>query len=258
MALWVTLGPALCLALCVALSLALSACAPSTTGSQQAEDPDTLTVFGAASTRVVNEDLQKEWDHPLTIVNGGSSGLLQQLADGAQADVLITADKTTMDAAVQQGLVRDPVAVATNTMVMVVPKGNPAGITDVDEALSSHRLVLCAPQVPCGRTSQAIQEDLGLHLTAASLEQSVSDVLGKVTSGQAHAGWVYSTDAAAASDSVTSIPIPRAEQRANTLYAAVTTHSTATREQRAAELVTYLSSNSARSLWSSHGFHPAD
>ncbi|MFL0448352.1 extracellular solute-binding protein, partial [Corynebacterium xerosis] len=47
-------------------------------------------------------------------------------------------------------------------------------------------------------------------------ENAVTDVLGKVTSGQADAGIVYVTDAKAAGDKVTTIEIPKTDEAINT------------------------------------------
>lgn len=219
-----------------------------------------LTVLGAASTRVVNGGLSRLADDldptlALEFVNAGSSTLVQQLADGSPGDVLLTADEASMDRAVEQGSVSDPQVVATNSMVMVVPAGNPAGVTGVDESLDDAAVVLCDPQVPCGAVSGEIMADLGVTIDPASLEHSVSGTLAKVVSGEADAGWVYRTDAAAAGDDVEVIDIPGAENHPNFLVAAVTTgtdHPAAART-----LVDLLASEEMGQVWQDHGFTPA-
>ena len=49
-----------------------------------------------------------------------------------------------------------------------------------------------------------------------SEESSVSDVLNKVTTGQADAGLVYVTDATGAGDKVTAVPFPESADAVNT------------------------------------------
>ena len=242
------------------LALSVAACGGETTdtsASSQAPDAATeLTVLGAASTRVLNEDLDGLSEESLTFVNAGSSALVQQLADGAPGDVFISADQKHMDDAVEAGLVRDPQVVATNSMVLVVPKGNPAGIGDVHDLENEDvKLVLCDSQVPCGAVSKQLTQANSLDLTPVSLEHNVADTLGKVVTGEADAAFVYRTDAAAAGDEVEVIDIPHAEEFPNSLVAGVVI--TTEHPDDAAALVELLGSEKAASLWEKHGFTPA-
>ncbi|MGP6173453.1 extracellular solute-binding protein [Corynebacterium sp. A21] len=213
-----------------------------------------LVVLGAASTRVINEELSELSEQELEFINAGSATLVQQLSDGSPGDLLITADQASMDRAVDQGVVGGPVAIATNSMVMVVPAGNPAGITGVDSSLEGANVVLCDPQVPCGAVSGKIMADQGIELQAASLEHSVADTLGKVTSGEADAGWVYRTDAQAAGDTVAVFEIPGAEQVLNTLVAAVSTDSA--NPEQAQALLELITGEDMAGVWEDNGFTP--
>lgn len=242
------------------LALSVAACGGETADtSATSEAPDAateLTVLGAASTRVLNEDLDELSGDSLTFVNAGSSALVQQLADGAPGDVFISADQKNMDDAVEAGLVRDPKVVATNSMVLVVPKGNPAGITDVKDLENEDvKLVLCDTQVPCGAVSEQLTQANSLDLSPVSLEHNVADTLGKVVTGEADAAFVYRTDAAAAGDEVEVIDIPHAEEFPNSLVAGVVI--TTEHPDDAAALVELLGSEKAASLWEKHGFTPA-
>lgn len=233
---------------------ALAGCSPSGTTGQGG--PDELVVLGAASTRVLNEDIQRLSPDALTFVNAGSSDLVQQLRDGSPGDLLITADQKTMDAAVADGVADNPRVVATNSMVLVVPRGNPAGITRVEDVQREGvHLVTCDAQVPCGAVTGQLAEANGLALAPVSLEHNVADTLGKVVSGEADAGFVYRTDAAAAGDAVEVIEIPHAEEYPNSLVAAVTT-GTQHRDE-AGRLLETLSGEEMAQAWSRHGFTPA-
>nr|WP_246816691.1 molybdate ABC transporter substrate-binding protein [Corynebacterium sp. HMSC29G08] len=241
------------LAVPAAAMLALSAAACS---SESADSATELTVLGAASTRVLNDDLEGLSEDSLIFVNAGSSALVQQLADGAPGDVLISADQKHMDDAVEAGLVRDPQVVATNSMVLVVPKGNPAGISNVqDLERDDVKLVLCDTQVPCGAVSNQLIDANSLDLAPVSLEHNVADTLGKVVSGEADAAFVYRTDAAAVKDVVEVIDIPHADEYPNSLVAGVVI--TTEHPEKAAALVKLLGSDKAVSLWEKYGFTPA-
>ena len=54
----------------------------------------------------------------------------------------------------------------------------------------------------------------------------MTDVLGKVTSGQADAGLVYVTDAQGAGDKVTAVPFPESADAVNTYPIAILDQST--------------------------------
>ena len=248
-------------ALLAALAFALAACAPPTsTTSAQDADAATLNVLAASSTRVINEKLtqragQLEPPVNLSFDNGGSSDLVSKLREGAPADLLLTASKKTMDKAVQDGTVATPEVLATNVMVMVVPKGNPAGIQSVEDLPHSDHFVLCDPHVPCGDISSQIIDDKHLDVHPSSQERQVADVLGKVASGEADAGWVYSTDAAAAGDDVEVIDIPGAEKFTNQIVGAVTAE--ASHPDQARAVLDILSGDFA-STWRERGFTPTE
>ena len=76
--------------------------------------------------------------------------------------------------------------------------------------------MVCAPQVPCGAATGEGREATGVTLSPVSEEASVTDVLGKVTSGEADAGLVYVTDVKAAGDKVKGIPFPESAEAVNT------------------------------------------
>ena len=172
-----------------------------------------VTVLAAASLQGAFEEIEKtvEKDNPgldVTFDFQGSQDLVSSLAGGNSADVLATANNSTMKTAAEQKLVGDQTEFATNVLTLIVPKGNPKKITGLDSSLDGANLVICAPEVPCGEATQKLSIALGVTLNPASEEQKVTDVRGKVESGEADAGIVYTTDAAAAKDKADKIDIP--------------------------------------------------
>ena len=172
-----------------------------------------VTVLAAASLQGAFEEIEKtvEKDNPgldVTFDFQGSQDLVSSLAGGNSADVLATANNSTMKTAAEQKLVGDQTEFATNVLTLIVPKGNPKKITGLDSSLDGANLVICAPEVPCGEATQKLASALGVTLNPASEEQKVTDVRGKVESGEADAGIVYTTDAAAAKDKADKIDIP--------------------------------------------------
>ena len=172
-----------------------------------------VTVLAAASLQGAFEEIEKtvEKDNPgldVTFDFQGSQDLVASLAGGDSADVLATANNSTMKSAADQKLVGNQTEFATNVLTLIVPKGNPKKITGLDSSLDGANLVICAPEVPCGEATKKLAQAQGITLKPVSEEQKVTDVRGKVESGEADAGIVYTTDAAAAKDKADKIDIP--------------------------------------------------
>ena len=99
-----------------------------------------------------------------------------------------------------KGLCSKPVVFTRNTLVIVVPKANPAGIHSIyDLTKPGVKLDIADSGVPVG--SYTLQILKNMNLTTAVLanvvsqETDVREVLAKVALGEADAGFVYSTDA---------------------------------------------------------------
>ncbi|MGW9549958.1 molybdate ABC transporter substrate-binding protein [Citricoccus zhacaiensis] len=220
------------LGLIVGSGVVLTGCSAPSSGS--AESGTTLTVFAAASLGDSFEELAAgfEQENPGVEVEyniAGSSSLAEQILAGAPADVFASADEPNMHTVVAAGENSgEPEPFATNVLTLVTPADSPAdtpantpGITSLEDATAEGvKLVVCAPQVPCGRAALDVAEDAGVELSPVSEESSVTDVLGKVASGEADAGLVYVTDAlgagAGGSESVNAIELENAYSAVNT------------------------------------------
>ena len=206
------------------LASTVAACGSDDSGDSSASDESkTLTVYAAASLTSSFEEIgnQFEADHEGVTVKfsfAGSSDLVAQIQQGAPADVFASADTNNMDKATADDLVEgDPVDFATNTLEIAVPPDNPAGVASLEDvAKSGTKVVVCAAEVPCGAAAQGVEEAAGVDIKPVSEEQSVTDVLNKVTTGEADAGLVYVTDVKAAGDKVKGIAFPESSSVVNT------------------------------------------
>ena len=187
-----------------------------------------IIVFAAASLKKTFTDIGEQFkaENPgasIEFTFAGSSDLVTQLTQGAQADVFAAADTKNMDKAAQAGLLAgDPVTFASNTLTIAVTPGNPKKIANFkDLTQQGLNVVVCAPQVPCGSATRKVEDATGLELNPVSEESSVTDVLNKVQTGEADAGLVYVTDAIGAGDKVATVPFPEAAGAVNTYPIAV-------------------------------------
>lgn len=212
----------------VAGALALTGCSPSSSGGSPATTDGsstaakTLTVFAAASLKPTFTELGTmfEKSHPgvtVTFNFAGSQTLAEQITQGAPADVLAAANEATMKTVTDAGLnAAEPTIFATNQLAIAVPPDNPAGIKGWDDLTKPGlKLVVCAPEVPCGAATVKVEKATNTQLSPVSEEQSVTDVLGKVQAGEADAGLVYQTDAIAAGDTVTGIDFEQSAEAIN-------------------------------------------
>jgi molybdate transport system substrate-binding protein len=136
-----------------------------------------------------------------------------QIEQGAPADVFAAASDKQPAALFAHGLVKRPVQFATNTLVLVVPRENPAHIRSVaDLRRRGVKLVVCQASVPCGNYARNALTALGIAGPAmrnvVSETTDVTQTLAQVALGQADAGFVYITDADSARGKVRVIRLP--------------------------------------------------
>jgi molybdate transport system substrate-binding protein len=144
---------------------------------------------------------------------GGSGALEADIEQGAPADVFAAASPKQSAALLAKGLVNKPVEFATNTLVLIVPRDNPAHITSVgDVTKPGVKLVICDATVPCGDYARNAFKNLGITTAAmknvVSQTTDVTQTVAEVALGQADAGFVYITDADAAKGKVLPIHLP--------------------------------------------------
>jgi molybdate transport system substrate-binding protein len=148
---------------------------------------------------------------------GSSNSLAEQIRRGAPVDVYLSASPIYTRALHEEGLMRKPVAFATNSLVVIVPRSNPAKIKTIFDLAKRPkvRLVAAGPKVPIGLYTREVLKRLGLLRVlrkTVSLEPDVKGIVGKVALGQADAGFVYRTDVAPVASRVRAIPIPSKAQ----------------------------------------------
>lgn len=192
-----------------ALSLLLVSCAPSS-------PTETLTVFAASSlTNAFTEiGVKFQQANPGVTVAfnfGGSQALRTQIEEGAPADVFASANAKEMDTLIAGSFVAsdEPRIFLTNKLIVIIPADNPAGIEKLENlANPGVKLVIAAEEVPVGKYSRESLDLMnavfgadfkaGVLANVVSNEDNVRQVAAKIQLGEADAGIVYASDAAAA------------------------------------------------------------
>jgi len=172
--------------------------------------PTVLTVFAAASLTEAFTDMALAFEKTQTDVDvlvnfAGSQTLRLQLSTGAKADILAVANQQHIAALHHDNLVGIPVIFTYNELTVIVPANNPANIhTLADLAQPNLKLVLAGPDVPVGRYSRKLLQNLNQVIgidyadtvlaNLVSEEDNVKGIVGKVVLGEADAGIVYRSD----------------------------------------------------------------
>jgi molybdate transport system substrate-binding protein len=166
-----------------------------------------LLVSAAASLKDVMEEVKPLYQktHPdinLTFNFGASGALLQQIEQGAPADIFISAAKRQMDTLEKkQALVSGTrTNLASNRLALIVPKDSEA-VTNFTSLKNPaiKRISMGEPRsVPAGQYAEQVLQKLNLFNEVKPklvYANNVRQVLSVVESGNADAGIVYVTDA---------------------------------------------------------------
>lgn len=196
------------LLLVLAIAFTLFTFTGTPTSGVQARKP--LTIFAAASTTDAVSRLLRAFEDqngiPARAVFAASSTLARQIAQGAPADLFLSANSAWMDDLARRGLVDHSTRIDLlgNTLVLIAPKGSDLSLKigpgfALARALADRRLAMGDPaHVPAGMYGKAALEHMGIWPQVASRTAYLGDVrsaLALVARGEAAAGIVYASDA---------------------------------------------------------------
>lgn len=186
----------------------------SNSAAQSESDTAAPAVYAAASLRAAFTEIDSAPRYNFA----GSNQLQTQIENGAPADVFAAASTKEAQALFRAGRCTRPVTFASNELVVLIPRSNPAGIDsiyDLDRG-DSKRLAVGTEGVPVGdytrRLLQRMRLSSILTRNTVSFEASVANVTSKVALASADAGFAYRTDAKVAADRTRALPIPRSAQ----------------------------------------------
>ncbi|MFG0334729.1 MAG: molybdate ABC transporter substrate-binding protein [Maioricimonas sp. JB049] len=226
-----------------------------------------VTILAAASTfdavREIADRFEDEQGVDVQVSSGSSNGLARQIQAGAPADVFISASPTWADTVAESGLLYDRQSLLSNSLVLIVPPGNPVGVCGPEDLAGPrvNHVALAGANVPAGVYAEAALRDVGLF---EPLRQSgrivrghdVRHTLNYVVRGEVDAGVVYATDARVSPHVAAVYEFPADDARTIT-YPFVLLKSAADREP-ARRFWEYLQSEAALEVFRRHGFKVLD
>ncbi len=180
-------------------------------GTASAATSSVVTVFAASSLTNAMQTLAQEYQAKTgTVVRlslASSSTLARQIAQGAPADIYISADNRWMNYVEEKGAMdtASRKSLLTNALVLVAPKSANENTLNVEpnwplkRVLDGTRLAIGNPAyVPAGIYAQQSFEKLGVWSTASTVlapTNNVRSALMLVENGESQLGVVYKTDA---------------------------------------------------------------
>jgi len=223
-------------------------------------------VFAAASLKTALDAIGASWKassgKDTIMVYAGTPSLAKQIAQGAPADIFISADLDWMDYLQSKDLIRPESRcnLLGNTLVLIAPAASSVSVdlmhpVDLASLLDGGKLAVAdVKSVPAGRYARAALGSLGLwDGVKSSLAQSdnVRAALAFVARGEAPLGIVYGSDAHAEPKVRVVAAFPAGSHPPIVYPAALVAAST---DAEAAPFLNYLRSPAARTIFERNGF----
>jgi molybdate transport system substrate-binding protein len=225
--------------------------------------PQAVTFFVAASTKEAVEEIaalfEKEQGIEVKVSPGASNMLATQIAEGAPADLFLSASEEWAESLKTKGAVLESQNLLGNALVIAVPRGNPEGVKSPGDLTGDpvKKVALAGEKVPAGKYAEQALRSAGLAeqlRTKIVRGQDVRMTLAFVERGEAEAGIVYETDVRVSRKVETAYRFdPRSHDRI--VYPLVLLRA-AEKNENARKFHAFLRMAEARAVFERHGFAP--
>ncbi len=244
----------------MALSLAALSFAGCSTQKEQPEQGKLMIAAAASMEYSLENDLIPMFEEKYGIEIEGtydSSGKLQQqIENGLEADVFLSAAEKQMDALSQEGFIDPSTAAPLLENKLVLITGGETDVTSFEDITKASVIAVGDPDVvPAGQYAKKVLEGLGLWdevSSRASLGTNVTEVLNWTASNSAEVGIVYSTDAAQADVRV--IAEAPSELLGDPIVYPIGILKNSSSRENAEKFIAFLRSDEARQVFERYGF----
>ena len=223
---------------------------------------ESITVFAASSLKTTLDQIAKDWQkqsgNSAAISYDSSAKLAKQIAQGAPADVFISASKEWMDTLSDAKLIQDVSRkdILGNSLILIAADPTAPQITitqgfDLAGLLGDRKLAMgLVDSVPAGQYGKEALVNLGLWDSVVPQivqADNVRAAVKLVATGEAAFGIVYATDAEAGVTKIGTFP---ADSHQPIVYPAAATST----NPNAQEFLDYLGSDAASAVFAKAGF----
>lgn len=167
---------------------------------------DEIRILAAASTKDAVQDaaalFKEDEGVKVVVVADSSSTLATQIVNDAPADLFLSANDKWADHVRNEGYAAESRPLLSNMLVLVVPRGNPAGVKKPEDltAAGVTKIALAGENVPAGMYGRQALKKLEVWNSLEGAKKiiagkDVRSVLAYVEQGEVEAGIVYDTDA---------------------------------------------------------------
>ena len=237
------------------------------TGCEKKDKTKELLVGAAASLKPVMEEITAAYqeENPGITVNynfAGSGTLEQQIRQGADLDLFLSASKKQMNSLEEDHylLENSKTELLLNQLVLVVPKDSKSDISGFKDIIKAAVIALGDPaSVPAGQYAAEVLDfyDVTDEVTPKAVYgKDVTEVLTWVGSGNADTGIVYSTDAIS-SDKVKVLATAPEESHSPIVYLAAVLRRTE-EEEIANQYLDFLRTKKSKEIFMEYGFQMSE
>ncbi len=227
------------------------------------EEAGSLMVYSGAGMRKPMDEIgmkfHQRYGTEISYNYAGSNALLSQMELTREGDVYMPGETMYMEIAAEKGFVEYQKLVCYHIPVITVPRGNPAGITRLEDlGIAGVKIILGDPEVAAiGKTAEKIFDKSGLRdkvwANITAMLPTMNEVMLQIAMGQADAS-INWWDTVKSVEEIETIEIPK-EQNVIEIIPIGTTSFTGSPET-ARRFVDFCVSEEGKRIFEKHGFTP--